>query len=89
MIQNGLHYFRQRDKMILKHNWIPDINYVYWPILNCYQCDAVGKTYQELKMIHNTGLCEECYDVESSYEERQREEWEDELRRERYEKHRD
>ena len=70
-----------------RFNWIPAINYVYWPILKCYQCDAVAKTYQELKMIENTGLCEDCYDVESSYEERQREEWERELQQERYEKH--
>ena len=72
-----------------RFNWIPAINHVYWPILACYQCDAVAKTYAELKMIYNTGLCEKCYDRESSYEERQREEWEDELRRERYEKHRE
>ena len=71
-----------------RFNWIPAINYVYWPILKCYQCDAVAKTYQELKMIENTGLCEDCYDMESSYEERQREEWEQELQQERYEKHR-
>ena len=73
----------------IKHNWIPAINYVYWPNLKCYQCDAVAKTYQELKMIEHTGLCEDCYDQESSYEERQREEGEDELLRERYEKHRE
>ena len=40
-------------------------------------------------MIENTGLCEDCYDMESSYEERQREEWEQELQQERYEKHRE
>ena len=85
MTNNNIHQMGR----VYSSNWIPAINYVYWPILKCYQCVTEAKTYYDLKRIENTGLCEDCYIRASSYEERQREEREDELLRERYEKHRE